>query len=195
MRVQAWFLIVICLFSLVSCQSNAKETNKTLGVVLLAYNPSRIPNDMNPHALKDLNKWQMNPANKEFVTYLNPIYWGGQDSHFETKPLLWGTLNYKNKKQYIVLDDQNQLWYDQDGEFDNIPYNVQLEVTTRSSKTNLYKTYGPYPLNSVFPLFVDDYTGIGKDSLTGQIKMELFYSRIIKLNEDDSLGVLELILQ
>lgn len=194
MRIQAWFLVFICLASFVGCQTKAKDKNKTLGVVLIAYNPSRIPN-INPHALKDMNKWQMNPANKEFVTYLNPIYWGSEDSQFDTKPLLWGTLYYKDKKQFIVIDDHNQLWYDQDGEFDNIPYNVQLEMTTKSSKTNLYKTYGPYPLNSIFPLFVDDYASIGKDSLTGQIKMELCYSRIIKFNEEDTFAVLELILQ
>jgi len=183
------FLIAMLVFiSLVNC--NSSSNNDSIGILMMSYSEKKVQGvyDFNQ------NKWQLDPAYKDLIDSTNPIYWGGQDSQFTTKPLLWGVMNYKTRKQFVVLDNQNQLWFDQDGEFDNIPYNVQLEMTTKSSKTNLYKTYGPYPLNSVFPLFIDDYSVIKEDSLVGQIDVQLAFSRIIKANEENSFCVLELIL-
>lgn len=188
--------LLICVFILVNCQSKSVKNNKSLGIILFSYSTNKIPAiGINPHASKTLNKWQIDPAYKKFVGDMNPIYWGSQDSHFETKPLFWGMLKYQNKKQYIVLDDKNQLWFDQDGEFDNIPYNLQLEMTVKSSKTNLYKTYGPYPLNTFFPLYIDDYASILEDNLEGQVKMQMAYSRIIKVNKEYSFALLELLIE
>ncbi len=196
MKSKSIFVFFICVFMLVNCQSKSIKNNKSLGIIMFSYTKNKIPGiGINPHASNTLNKWQIDPANKEFVGDMNPIYWGSQDSHFETKPLLWGVLKYQNKKQYIVLDDKNQLWFDQDGEFDNIPYNLQLEMTTKSSKTNLYKTYGPYPLNTFFPLYIDDYTSILEDNLEGQVKMQMAYSRIIKVNKENSFALLELLIE
>jgi|GEM_PF-3762319 len=189
MNFRIMFLMFLCSITLMNCKTNEVLNNKSIGILLFSY-----PTQKNLDIPINLNKWQLDPAYKKYTGDINPIYWGGQDSQFKTKPLLWGVMNYKNRKQFVVLDNQNQLWFDQDGEFDNIPYNVQLEMTTKSSKTNLYKTYGPYPLNSVFPLFIDDYSVIKEDSLVGQIDVQLAFSRIIKANEENSFCVLELIL-
>lgn len=196
MKSKSIFVLLISVFMLVNCQSESIKNNKSLGIIMFSYTTNKIPGiGINPHASNTLNKWQIDPANKEFVGDMNPIYWGGQDSQFETKPLLWGVLKYQNKKQYVVLDDKNQLWFDQDGEFDNIPYNLQLEMTTKSSKTNLYKTYGPYLLNTFFPLYIDDYTTMKEDNLEGQVKMQMAYSRIIKVNKENSFALLELLFE
>jgi len=182
------FLTIMFVFMcLVSCNSNSN--NDSIGILMIQYS-EKINSKIHDF---DMNKWQQNPAYKDLREFNNPIYWGSQDSHFETKPMFWGVMHYKNKKQYVVLDNQNQLWFDQDGEFDSIPFDLQLEISTKSSKTNLFNTYGPYALNSIFPLFLNDYTSYNNFSLVGKVGIQMVYPRIIQTDKEKDFCFVELI--